>query len=252
MPSTAASSTWRRARNTGSCSPTIARFRLDTTPDTAEAHGAADLLAGWSIGDRLYHKLRDSDTWTQHAHTLRVAISVRPQVTLDEVEIVSSPRYVTGYETGDGIDIDFTFSHTPIYRGGVAALWLIDGDGNSSYRSARYTSGSGEEKTLTYRYTVRQGDVAVGGVSVGSEPLGNAGLVDSAGDPVYLSHGGVDGGAAHAVRGVAAECSAGVVYCGRAELVPNPNESGGRAKYWWRAGSLRTVGSLSRRGFVLR
>ena len=221
---------------------------LQTTPDDWE-YTPSD-TSDWSIGNNFYHKLRDSDTWTQHAHTLRMTVGVRRQVTLDKVEIVSSPRYVTGYETGDDIVVEFTFSHAPIYRGGVAALWLIDGDGNSSYRSASYHSGSGQEKTLTYRYKVRQGDVAVGGVSVGSEPLGNTGLVDSTGDPVYLSHDGVDGGAAQAVRGVAAECGAGVVYCGRAELVPNPNESGGRAKYWWSAGSLRTVGSLSRRGFV--
>ena len=221
---------------------------LNTTPDTLDFAFDSD-YDDWSIGDRLYHKLVDSDTWIQHAHTLRIELQVRPQATLDEVEIVSSPRYVTGYETGEDIVVEFTFSHTPIYKSGVAALWLIDGDGNSSYRSARYTSGSGRSKTLSYRYTVRQGDVAVGGVSVGSEPLGNAGLVDSFGDPVYLSHDGVDGGAAHAVRGVAAECSAGVAYCGWAELVPNSTETGGEARYWRRAGSLRTKGSLSRRGF---
>ena len=226
---------------------------LDTTPDAGEG---SEGLSGWTIGDNFYHKLGDADTWTQHDHTLRTIIYVRNRGLLNEVKITSSPRYETGYEVGEYLAAEFGFSRKAFYEGGVAAFWLIDGDGNASYRSGLYHSGSGIQvattgarSKLTYRYQVKPGDVAAGGFSVGSDPLGNAGVVDSADDTMFMQHAGVDGSAAHAVRGVAAECSAGVVYCGRAELVPNSTETGGEARYWRRAESLRTKGSLSRRGF---
>jgi hypothetical protein len=72
------------------------------------------------------------------------------------VSQVSSPSANTTYYRGDTVDITITFSETVTVdtAGGTPTLLLETG---STDRSADYVSGSGTD-TLTFRYTVQQGD----------------------------------------------------------------------------------------------
>ena len=103
------------------------------------------------------------------------------------VSQVSSPSANTTYYSGDTVDITITFSETVTVdtAGGTPTLLLETG---STDRSADYVSGSGAD-TLTFRYTVQQGDSSsdLDYVDTASLQLNGGTIQDLAANPAVLT-----------------------------------------------------------------
>ena len=113
------------------------------------------------------------------------------------------------YRAGESIDVTVTFD-SAVEVDGSPLLSLYLGDGDASWRGARYHSGSGSE-LLTFRYQVQPADRDDDGISVGSasedddrNPThGFSGTIYARGTdaPIRYSHEGLGSSPDHKVDG---------------------------------------------------
>ena len=83
------------------------------------------------------------------------------------MDITSTPAHADGYRFGEDIEVTLTFSTDAYVPDGDSSIAIRVGDaaGGSSYRAARYVSGSGTPH-LVYRYRVQEGDHDADGIGV--------------------------------------------------------------------------------------
>ena len=112
---------------------------------------------------------------------------------IDHVEIVSSPASDSGYEVGENIDVDVTFtSPVDVVNDNIAAsLWFGETNGGegSVRRGAPYQDGSGAD-TLRFSYQVKTGDHDSNGLHVGAKTSTGfgAGRIKAAGTDIDAVH----------------------------------------------------------------
>ncbi len=113
------------------------------------------------------------------------------------------------YHTGESIDVTVTFDG-PVEVEGRPLISLFLGDGDNSWRGARYHSGSGTDR-LTFRYQVQPVDRDTDGISVGAAGVdddrnptyGFGGTINAKGTnaPAHLTYGGMPSSSDHKVDG---------------------------------------------------
>ncbi len=125
--------------------------------------------------------------------------------TIETVRVSSNPN--TGapsltpntYAVGDNIEVDVTFDEVVHVTGNPAIILAL---GNRA-QGAAYHRGSGTD-TLTFRYTVREGDVDTDGIGIGPGPgaLSGGAIVDSAGNTAARAFAGLPRQDTHLVEAV--------------------------------------------------
>lgn len=125
--------------------------------------------------------------------------------TIETVRVSSDPN--TGapgltqntYAVGDNIEVDVTFDEVVHVTGNPAIILAL---GNRA-QGAAYHRGSGTD-TLTFRYTVREGDVDTDGIGIGPGPgaLSGGAIVDSAGNAAARGFAGLPRQDTHLVEAV--------------------------------------------------
>ena len=171
-------------------------FRYTVQEGDVDADGisvAANALSGGAIsgasGDpvsRIFVGLP-----AQSGHKVDAA---RPTVL--EVGIVSTPARDQTYALGDAIEVAVTFDDV-VHVTGDPVLTLSVGGVS---RPAALVSGSGTE-TLTFRYTIQQGEVDEDGVSIAANALSGGVIADVNGNGVVLTFAGLPAQAGHQVDG---------------------------------------------------
>ena len=117
---------------------------------------------------------------------------VAPRV--QDVQIVSSPASGDTYGPGEEIDVAVVFDEA-VHVTGSPALSVSVG-GNT--RAAAFLAGSGTE-TLTFRYTVQEGDIDEDGISVAANALSGGAIAGASGDPVSPVFEGIAAQSGHKV-----------------------------------------------------
>ena len=127
-----------------------------------------------------------------------------------QVSVISSPGERGVYSAGDDIEVEMRFSRPVIVNGDVMiALFL--GEGERTWRGARYNRGSGTD-TLVFRYEVGDLDLDLGGITIGTGGIGwdgsrygfggNGSITDSAdGSVISDYYAGLRDDADHKVDG---------------------------------------------------
>ena len=117
---------------------------------------------------------------------------VAPRVT--GVSIVSLPATADTYAGGEDIELAVRFDEL-VHVTGDPVLGVSVG-GNT--RSAELVSGSGTH-TLTFRYTVQEGDVDEDGISVAANALSGGAIAGASGEPVSRVFAGLPAQSGHKV-----------------------------------------------------
>ncbi|MDE0350320.1 MAG: hypothetical protein OXM56_11520, partial [Gammaproteobacteria bacterium] len=126
---------------------------------------------------------------------------VAPRVTA--IRFVSQPASGDTYGPGEQISLAVVFD-ADVHVTGNPVLAVSVGPNT---RSAEYVAGSGTD-TLTFRYTVQEGDVDADGVSVAANALSGGAIAGASGDPVSPIFAGLPAQRGHrvdAARPVVAE-----------------------------------------------
>ena len=139
---------------------------VDTDGISVDAGGADTGYSGWvptlvySLGllpvDRYFPGLSD-----QSSHKVDGSFQITGMA------VTSAPAHADGYRFGEDIEVTLTFSADAYVPDGDSSIAIRVGDaaGGSSYRAARYVSGSGSPH-LVYRYRVQDTDHDADGISV--------------------------------------------------------------------------------------
>jgi hypothetical protein len=170
---------------------TIDGNAADNVTDLGLGNYTADrLMQAGDTEDIVSFTINFSDT-SGNAGTQVISTTDASAVVFDNsppsVSQVSSPSANGTYYRGDTVDITITFSETVTVdtAGGTPTLLLETG---STDRSADYISGSGAD-TLTFRYTVQQGDSSsdLDCVDTSSLQLKGGTIQDLAANPAVLT-----------------------------------------------------------------
>lgn len=117
---------------------------------------------------------------------------VAPRVTA--IRFVSQPASGDTYGPGEQISLAVVFD-ADVHVTGNPVLAVSVGPNT---RSAEYVAGSGTD-TLTFRYTVQEGDVDADGVSVAANALSGGAIAGASGDPVSPIFAGLPAQPGHKV-----------------------------------------------------
>ena len=129
---------------------------------------------------------------------------VAPTVTAAP-EITSTPTSGDAYGIGEAVEVAVVFDDV-VYVD--AAPFLALRVGNAT-REAAYASGSGSD-TLTFRYSVQEGDVDEDGVSVAADALRGGEIADDVGNPATRSLPPLGPQGKHKVDGVRATATVAI------------------------------------------
>ena len=162
-------------------------FPIETTEDTRPERDETFAIGFW-----------DDDVW--HYCVVTIADDDMPQIV--GVELVSSPVDRWAYRAGDTIDVAVRFDQRVEVEGSpLLALFLGEGDADTTWRGASYLRGSGTHELL-FRYVVQPGDLDVDGITVGAAATaedrtpayGFAGTINAAGTdaPIDYAHPGIE------------------------------------------------------------
>ncbi|MGY0194624.1 SwmB domain-containing protein [Leptothrix sp. BB-4] len=156
---------------------------------------AADLLTMGSGPFTVRGTLTDAAGNVLHDSPLR-SFELAPRAgevsatTLASVQLVNVPTS-GGYQVGDRIEIDATFSAAVTVQGIGLQAQLLMGTGSAALaRSASLVGTSDDRRVLHFAYVVRAGDTDADGIAVPADALRLAGsrIVDAAGLSPTLSH----------------------------------------------------------------
>ena len=140
-------------------------------------------------------------------------LAADPQHTVDgvspepmEMSITSTPGGGDTYGLGEAIEVEVEFDEI-VSVDQTSQLALVLSVGQRS-RTAAYDSGDGTT-TLTFSYTVREGDIDANGIGIGPDALWGGVIEDAAGNPANRRLPALENGREHRVdSGVEAEGAA--------------------------------------------
>ena len=168
---------------------------VETTEDTVVEHDETFSIGFW-----------DEGVW--HGCVVAIEDDDTPEITVVDISSRPSDRYA--YRTGDSIDVTVNVD-AKVEVEGTPTLSLYIGDsGDTTWRGAKYHSGSGS-RALVFRYEVQPEDLDLDGVTVsaaasnddGSPAHGFSGNIYAKGTDVSIdyAHPGVQGGREQMVDG---------------------------------------------------
>ena len=129
----------------------------------------------------------------QSGHKVDAGGSEAPTVT--SVRIASDPQTGSTYAEGEDIRVEIVFEKE-VHVTGEPVLILSIG---TNSRSAVFLSGSGTD-TLTFQYTVQEGDLDDDGISIASDALREGTIEDNVGNAVVRTFQALRADPAHRVR----------------------------------------------------
>lgn len=192
------------ALESGSGTPTLT-FRYVVQRDDIDEDGvsmAANALSGGVIADASGNAVvvAFDGLPAQSGHRVDGTLNV---TAVSDVAIISAPAEDRTYGVGDSIEVAITFDAI-VHVGGRPVVAVLVG---GAERAAGLVSGSGTA-TLTFRYTVREGDFDDDGISVAPNALTGGVIQDDRGNAVARELAALPADAAHLVDAVGPAVSA--------------------------------------------
>ena len=170
---------------------TTSTFTYTVAEGDEDANGVSILADAFTVGTSTVRDMALNDAGTDHDATPdlggHMVDGIRP--TINSVEFVSSPG-TSGYQVGDEVQVRVTFSET-VYTAGTSTLDLLLLDFTNGISTRTMTAVTGQPSTtLTYTYTLAQGDLAPDGLRVPADSTrlsSGASITDSPGNEVLLN-----------------------------------------------------------------
>ena len=138
------------------------------------------------------------DGWDWHGCVVTIIDDDAPRII--GVDFVSRPGDRVAYRAGDNIDVAVTLDRNVEVEGTPLLSLDLGESGSSTWRGARYLSGSGSRE-LVFRYLVQPADLDLDGLSVaaaataedGTPAYGFTGTINAAGTdvPIDFTHPGI-------------------------------------------------------------